>query len=158
MWSDVRFVTTARVGFWIWNWSLIHCGLGSGLLLSMLGKFRFVHLIGLDRSVQDGKLSLKTLEFSFCSKLDLGAYIVSVTKTVPKKWNTAFMSGLVLLIGTEALAYCQHVTSPRLFYNFLFGRFVGEKIRGFVGGLFIGCMIFRSLFLDALGFFELLYN
>ena len=81
----------------------------------------------MDGSVLDEKTSFKMVELTFSSKLDWGSYIVSIAKTASKKigalirsmkflsprllcisisqpygnvWNTAVMSGLVLLVAT----------------------------------------------------------
>ena len=83
--------------------------------------------VKMDGSVLEEKLSFKMLGLTFSSKLDWGSYIVSIAKTASRKigalirsmkfvslsllcisinlpydhvWNTAVMSGLVLLIAT----------------------------------------------------------
>ena len=81
----------------------------------------------MDGSVLEEKSSFKMPGLTFCSKLDWGSYTVSIAKTLSKKvgalirsmkflspevdlylyksttrhvWNTAVMSGLVLLVAT----------------------------------------------------------
>ena len=76
----------------------------------------------MDGSILEGKKTFKMLGLTFASNLDWGSYIVSITKTASKKigalirsmkflspevalpyghvWNTAVMSGLVLLVAT----------------------------------------------------------
>ena len=82
--------------------------------------------VKMDGSVLEEKTSFKMLGLTFSSKLDWGSYIVSIAKTASKKigalirssffllrllcisinlsygyvWNTAVMSGLVLLVAT----------------------------------------------------------
>ena len=85
-------------------------------------------VVKVDGSVLEAKSSFKMLGMTFSSKLDWGSYIICIAKTVSKKigvlirsvkflspevamylykslpyghaWNTAVMSGLVLLVAT----------------------------------------------------------
>ena len=75
----------------------------------------------MDGSVLEEKSSFKMMGLTFSSKLDWGSYMISIAKTASKKigafihsmkflspdvalclyvWNTAVMSGLVLLVAT----------------------------------------------------------
>ena len=84
---------------WLLNLNLIYetlwTGAGSGLLISVLEKTQFVLFnqsnstgaidVKMGKSVLEEKSSFRLLWFSFSSKLDWGAYIVSIAKTLSKK-------------------------------------------------------------------------
>ena len=124
--------------------------------------------VKMDGSVLEEKtsFSFKMLGLTFSSKLDWGSYIVSIAKTPSKKigalirsmkflspevalylykstirpyvWNTAVMSGLVLLVATwncwisyrnryvGPLAHHRNVASLSLFYRYYFSRCSSE--------------------------------
>ena len=48
--------------------------------------------VQIDGSVLDGKSSSKMLGMTFCSKLDWGSYIISITKTASKKIGASIHS------------------------------------------------------------------
>ena len=81
---------------WTWICSTRHwTGGRSGLMISMLEKLIWFHLIGLVTLAlliwkwvglfMRKKSSFKMLGFTVCSKLDWGSYIISIAKTVSKK-------------------------------------------------------------------------
>ena len=83
---------------WLLNLNLIYetlwTGARSDLLISMLGKLNWFHLISLitgsidvkmDGSVLEEKSSFKMLGLTFSSKMDWGSYIISISKTASKK-------------------------------------------------------------------------
>ena len=97
IWSAIRHVICGNDLNWLLNLILIYetlwTGISSGLLISMLGKLNWFHLIGLITMVLlmwkwmvlKEKLSFKMLGLTFSSKFDWGSDITSIAKTASKK-------------------------------------------------------------------------
>ena len=83
VWSGIWSVTTTRVGFWTWIWSMRHCGLGQ-------------------------EVAFKILRFSFFFKFDWGSYIIPIAKTASKKIGALILS--VKFLSAEVALYLYNST------------------------------------------------
>ena len=71
--------------------------------------------VKMDGSVHEEKLSFKMLGLTFFSKLDWGCYIISISKTAPKKIETLIHS-MKFLSPEVALSLCKFTIHPFMEY------------------------------------------
>ena len=97
---------------WLLNLNLIYetlcTGARIGLLISMLGKFKWFRLTGLidvkmDGLVLEEKSFFETIGLTFSSKLDWGSHIISIAKTASKKIGA--LTGSMKFLSPEVALY-----------------------------------------------------